>query len=293
MGSTLTGDPPRPEEDTVPTVCTISSPDQSGIVAAVTTAIAAAGGNIVELAQHTDTDLGAFNARIEVDGADLADLRRRFDGLSASMALSCTIHDASARPKVLVACSSVLHCLSDLLARVDLGELACEVVGVVSDRTDGETLAARHGVPFVHLPVGDVRAEQEQAFADHLGAVRPDLVVLARYMRILPASIVEAYEGRMINVHHSFLPAFIGANPYRRAHERGVKMIGATAHYVTAELDAGPIVEQDVTRVTHADRVEDLVRMGADLERAVLVRAVKLHLEHRIFVAGNRTCIFS
>jgi formyltetrahydrofolate deformylase len=259
----------------------------------VTAAIAGAGGNIVELSQHTDRDVGAFNARIEVDaGVDREALTSSFDALHRTMGLACTIHDVAVRPRVVVLCSSVLHCLSDLLARIDLGELACDVIAVISDRTDAAALAHRAGVPFFHVPVGEDRADQEAAVAALLHDLEPDLVVLARYMRILPEHMVAAFEGRMINVHHSFLPAFIGANPYRRAHERGVKMIGATAHYVTAELDAGPIIEQDVTRVTHADRVPDLIRLGADLERAVLVRAVGLHLEHRVFIVANRTCIF-
>jgi len=276
-----------------PVVCTVASPDRPGIVAAVTAAIAASGGNILELHQHTDRDVGAFTARIEVDaGVDLEALQGFFDDLQVSMGLTCTIYEGGSRPRVVVLCSSVLHCLSDLLARIDLGELSCDIVAVLSDRTDAAALASRAGVPFFHVPVGEDRASQEAAVAALLEELAPDLVVLARYMRILPEHIVEAYEGRMINVHHSFLPAFIGANPYRRAHERGVKMIGATAHYVTAELDAGPIIEQDVTRVTHADRVPDLIRLGADLERAVLVRAVGLHVEHRVFVVANRTCIF-
>jgi len=192
----------------------------------------------------------------------------------------------------VVACSRQLHCASDLLARIDLGELHGEVVGLVSDHLDGEALAARYGLPFSYVPVGEDRADQEQRFAAVVEALSPDLVVLARYMRILPAWLTERYEHAMINVHHSFLPAFVGANPYRRAFERGVKMVGATAHYVTAELDAGPIIAQDVTPVTHADTVEDVVRRGADIERAVFIRAIRLHTEHRIQVFGNKTCIF-
>jgi formyltetrahydrofolate deformylase len=147
-------------------------------------------------------------------------------------------------------------------------------------------------LPFSYVPVGDDRSEQEQRFAAAIEALEPDLVVLARYMRILPAWLTKRYEHAMINVHHSFLPAFVGANPYRRAFERGVKMVGATAHYVTAELDAGPIIAQDVTSVSHADTVEDVVRRGADIERAVFIRAIRLHTEHRIQVFGNKTCIF-
>jgi formyltetrahydrofolate deformylase len=186
----------------------------------------------------------------------------------------------------------VLHCASDLLARVSIGALGCEVVAVVSDYPDGAELAARHDVAFVHLPLGDDRSGQEAALEAVLDELDADLVVLARYMRILPRALTERWAGRMINIHHSFLPAFAGAGPYARAHERGVKLIGATAHYVTAELDAGPIIAQDVERVSHRDSVDDLIRRGADVERSVLAAAVRLHLEHRVMVFGNRTCVF-
>jgi len=170
--------------------------------------------------------------------------------------------------------------------------LHCDVVAVISDYEDAASLAERHGVPFLHLPVGDDRADQEIALGEALNELAPDLVVLARYMRILPSWLTEQWSMAMINIHHSFLPAFAGANPYARAHDRGVKLIGATAHYVTAELDAGPIIAQDVERVTHRDSVADLVRRGADVERGVLATALRLHLEHRLMVFGNRTCVF-
>ena len=193
---------------------------------------------------------------------------------------------------MVIACSKTLHCVSELLSRVSLGELDCEVVGIVSDRTDAAEVSDRYGITLTHLPVGADRRDQEAAMAQSLDGFAPDLVVLARYMRILPADIAETWAGRMINIHHSFLPAFPGAGPYAQAHDRGVKLIGATAHYVTSGLDEGPIIAQDVARVSHRDTIADLVRRGADIERSVLSTGVRLHLEHRVMVFENRTCIF-
>jgi len=262
-------------------------------VALLASAIADANGNIVDLGQHTDVDLARFAARIEIaPGCELSRLEELLSERSAGAPFVWALHDPSRKQRLVVACSRQLHCASDLLARIDLGELPGEVVGLVSDQLAGESLATRYGLPFSYVPVGDDRSEQEQRFAAAIEALEPDLVVLARYMRILPAWLTKRYEHAMINVHHSFLPAFVGANPYRRAFERGVKMVGATAHYVTAELDAGPIIAQDVTSVSHADTVEDVVRRGADIERAVFIRAIRLHTEHRIQVFGNKTCIF-
>ncbi len=281
-----------PPLTTPPLIVTVRSTDAVGIVAAVTAAVARAGGNIVDLAQHSDEAQRAFGCRIEVTGLlERNVLDEALVELEAT-GLQCRTFDASARPKLALLCSRQLHCASDLLARIDLGELSCEVVAIVSDHLDAAVLARRYELPFHHLPVEADRSDQEQALGACLDGLGPDLVVPARYMRILPATLTERYEQAMINVHHSFLPAFIGANPYRRAHERGVKMVGATAHYVTAELDAGPIITQDVTPVTHAHDVADLVRLGADIERKVLARAVRLHLEHRIMVFGNKTCVF-
>jgi formyltetrahydrofolate deformylase len=189
-----------------------------------------------------------------------------------------------------------LYCAADLLTRASLGELDVDVVAIVSDKPAAGELAAQHGVPFRLVDgglAGDSRAEQEAAFAAVLDELEPDLVVLARYMRILPEAITVRWNGRMINIHHSFLPAFAGAKPYHRAHQRGVKLIGATAHYVTAELDAGPIIAQGITPVSHRDEVEDLVRKGRDVERTTLANAVRLHLEHRVLVWDNRTCVFA
>lgn len=270
------------------------SPDRAGIVANLAASVQAAGGNIVELDQHTDVVEGDFGCRIEVaGGVDAATLARSLDGLRSSISVDYTMNAiARRRSRLVVLCSSTLHCPSDLIARSAIGQLDCEVVALVSDRTAGRELAERYGVPFTYLPMGEDRDEQERQLGEVLDDLDPDLVVLARYMRVLPAWLVSRYDQRIINIHHSFLPAFIGSNPYARAHERGVKIIGATAHYVTADLDAGPIIAQDVIHVSHRDDVADMTRRGADIERSVLATAIRLHVEHRVIVFGSRTCVF-
>jgi formyltetrahydrofolate deformylase len=275
-------------------ILTVRSPDRAGIVAHLAVAIQSAAGNIVELDQHTDVVEGDFGCRIEVaGGVDASELTQRLDALRSSLSIEYTLTPlARRRSRVVVLCSSTLHCPSDLIARSAIGQLDCDVVALVSDRTTAQALAQRYGVPFTHLPVGEDRAEQERQIGDVLEAFDPDLIVLARYMRVLPAWLVSRYEERIINIHHSFLPAFIGSNPYARAHERGVKIIGATAHYVTAELDAGPIIAQDVVHISHRDDVADMTRRGADIERSVLASAIRLHLEQRVIVFGSRTCVF-
>jgi len=278
-------------------VLTLQCADQPGIVAAVANLISDVGGNIANADQHTDRDSAVFLQRIEIDGAvdwaafdlGLAELIERFS-------MQHTLHRPGTRDRVVIACSAELYCAADLLTRVSLGELDVDVVAIISDKPAAGELAAQHGIPFRLLDGGldgDARAAQEAAFADVLDELDPDLVVLARYMRILPEAITLRWNGRMINIHHSFLPAFAGAKPYHRAHQRGVKLIGATAHYVTAELDAGPIIAQGITPVSHRDEVEDLVRKGRDVERTTLANAVRLHLEHRVLVWDNRTCVFA
>ena len=275
-------------------ILTVRSPDRAGIVASLAAGVQSAGGNIVELDQHTDVVEGDFGCRIEVaGGVNAPELVRRLDELRSSLSVDYTMTPISRRrARVVVLCSSTLHCPSDLIARSAIGQLDCDVVALVSDQTAARDLANRYGVPFTHLPVGEDRAEQERHVGEVLDELDPDLIVLARYMRVLPAWLVERYEHRIINIHHSFLPAFIGSNPYARAHERGVKIIGATAHYVTAELDAGPIIAQDVVHISHRDDVTDMTRRGADIERSVLASAIRLHLEQRVIVFGSRTCVF-
>jgi formyltetrahydrofolate deformylase len=278
-------------------VLTLQCPDQPGIVAAVANLIAQVGGNIANADQHTDRDSSVFLQRIEIDGAvDWVAFELGLGELIERFSMQHTLHRPGTRDRVVIACSAELYCAADLLTRVSLGELDVDVVAIVSDKPAAGELAAQFGVPFRLVDgglAGDARAAQESAFAEVLDELEPDLVVLARYMRILPESITQRWNGRMINIHHSFLPAFAGAKPYHRAHQRGVKLIGATAHYVTAELDAGPIIAQGITPVSHRDEVEDLVRKGRDVERTTLANAVRLHLEHRVLVWDNRTCVFA
>lgn len=267
--------------------------DRPGIVAAVGAFVADAGGNVVAADQHSDPAAGLFLQRVEFDvDAPIADLRDRFAPIARRFAMEWSLRDLAERPRVVILLSRHGHCVADLLARHALGELPGDVVAVVSNHADHEQLVARFGVPFEHLPVGDDRQAQERALGARLGELAPDLVVLARYMRVLPAWLVDRWSGRMINIHHSFLPSFAGARPYTQAHERGVKVIGATAHYVTPALDDGPIIAQQVLPVSHRDDPARLERRGRDLEAVVLAEAVRLHLEHRVLVYGRRTAVF-
>jgi formyltetrahydrofolate deformylase len=278
-------------------VLTLQCPDRPGIVAAVANLIAGSGGNITNADQHTDRESRVFLQRIELDGPiDWDGFELGLAELVEQFGMQWSLHRPGIRDRVVIACSGELYCAADLLTRVSLGELGVDVVAVVSDRPAAAGLAAQHDVPFRLVDgglTGAGRAAQEAAFAAVLDEFSPDLVVLARYMRILPDAITDPWTGRMINIHHSFLPAFAGAKPYHRAHHRGVKLIGATAHYVTTELDAGPIFAQGVVTVSHRDEVEDLVRKGRDVERKTLADAVRLHIEHRVLVWDNRTCVFA
>jgi formyltetrahydrofolate deformylase len=279
------------------TVLTLQCPDAPGIVAAVATHIADCHGNIARADQESDTESHVFLQRIEINGPiDWSAFHSGMEKLVERFSMKWELHHPTEQQKIVIACSQELYCAADLLTRVSLGELPAEIVAVVSDKPEARQLADRFGIPF-HLVsgglTGDERAQQEKHFAKVLNELSPDLVVLARYMRILPAAIVDQWNGRMINIHHSFLPAFPGARPYHRAHQRGVKLIGATAHYVTAELDAGPIIAQGVVNVSHRDAVSDLVRKGRDVERKTLADAVRMHLEHRVLVWENRTCVFA
>ena len=268
-----------------------TAPDRPGLTAAIAGAVSATGGNILDFEQHVDPYELIYGCRVVIDGRELFDrLETAMNELQLAHEVSWQLHRSTERPRIVIACSSTLHCVGDLLVRSLSDDLPCEVVGVVSDKDAAASLARRMDVPFVHVPVGEMREAQEEAFGAALELLQPDVVVLARYMRILPAWLAEQWEHRMINIHHSTLPAFPGANPRRRAHERGVKIIGATAHYVTAGLDEGPIIAQDAVPVAN-DTLEALVQRGEDVERTVLARAVRLHLEHRILVFGNRTCV--
>ena len=278
-------------------VLLVSCPDRPGIVATVAAFVAEHGGNIVDLQQHTDHTDGAFFQRVELElaGVDVppGDLGPAFAAIAERFAMTWDLHLPGERPRVALLASREAHCLHDLLTRWRTGELAVDVPVVASNHADHAELAAWYGVPYAHLPIvdGDKPAQEAQLQA-RLVEDRIDLVVLARYMQILSPALCAAWPNRIINIHHSFLPAFQGARPYHQAHERGVKVIGVTAHYATAELDEGPIIDQDVLRVSHRDDVEDLRRKGRDLEVAVLARAVRAHVEHRVLVYGRRTVVF-
>jgi len=271
--------------------------DRSGIVAAVGAFVAEAGGNVIEADQHSDPAAGLFLQRVEFDiETPLDSLRAAFTPIAQHFAMEWSLHDLAVKARVAVLASRQGHCLADLLVRQALGELPGELAVVVSNHDAHAELVQRFDIPFRHLAVADdspaARDEQERAVGALLENVAVDVVVLARYMRVLPAWLVDAWRQRMINIHHSFLPSFAGARPYAQAHERGVKVIGATAHYVTPALDEGPIIAQQVLPVSHRDDPARLERRGRDLEAVVLAEALRLHLEHRVIVYGRRTAVF-
>jgi formyltetrahydrofolate deformylase len=267
--------------------------DRPGIVAAVGAYVAGLGGNVVEADQHSDPAASLFLQRVEFDvDASVDALRRGFAPIAQQFSMEWSLHDLATRPRIAVLVSRQGHCLADLLVRDALGELPGEIVLVASNHDTHAALVGRFDIEFRHLPVGDSRDQQERAVGALLEATAPDVVVLARYMRVLPEWLASGWERRMINIHHSFLPSFAGARPYAQAHERGVKVIGATAHYVTTELDEGPIIAQQVLPVSHRDDPDRLERRGRDLEAVVLAEALRLHLEHRVIVYGRRTAVF-
>jgi formyltetrahydrofolate deformylase len=272
----------------------LACPDQPGLIARVSGFLAEAGLNIVDVDQHSSAE-GRFFMRMVFDSppaAQRADLERRFAReIGDPFAMDFELTEASHVKRLAILVSREDHCLSDLLWRWRSGDLGGEVVAVLSNHPQHRDQAEAVGLPFHHVPVDpDARERSEQELLERIGDV--DLLVLARYMQILSPAFLAGLGAPAINIHHSFLPAFVGADPYRRAHERGVKLIGATAHYVTAELDAGPIIAQDVARVDHRDEVEDMVRLGRDVERVVLARAVTAHLEDRVLLDGDRTIVF-
>lgn len=281
-------------------VLLIDCPDRRGLVARVSGLLYEHGANILHADQHRDEDLGLFFMRVEwaLNGAegeefDLARFQRAFEPMAHELEMRWALASSLQRPRVALFCSHYLHCVSDLLYRWKTGELACEIPVLVSNHREVEALAAFYQVPFECVPVtAATRAAAEARQLALLAEHKIDLIVLARYMQVLSPEFVRCYPNRIINVHHSFLPAFTGARPYHAAHGRGVKLIGATSHYVTEVLDDGPIIEQDVTRISHRDQVADLVARGRDLERIVLSRAVRWHLERRILSYGNKTIVF-
>jgi formyltetrahydrofolate deformylase len=279
------------------TLLKISCPDRVGLLAQITNFIAAQGGNLKQVHQFTDVHAAWFFARLEIETltlrCGLEDLRTAFAPLGAELNAEWSVRAAGARPRVVLMVSKLGHCLADLLWRWRSGELECEIPCIISNHETLRPLVEREGIAFHHIPVSpDNKAE---AFA-HMESVwtdaQADLVVLARYMQVLPEDVCRRWPARVMNIHHSFLPSFVGANPYQRAYQRGVKLIGATCHYATADLDQGPIIEQEVVRVEHFHSEHDLLRLGRDCERLALARGLRYHLTDRVLVRENRTVVF-
>ncbi|MWD29004.1 formyltetrahydrofolate deformylase [Aquicoccus sp. SCR17] len=277
-------------------VLTVQCLSQRGIVAAISGFLAEAGCNITDAAQFDDMESGKFFARISFTpetGATLEELRETFVPVAERLDMTWQLQDSATRMKVLLMVSNFGHCLNDLLYRWRIGALPIEIVGVVSNHMTYQKVVVNHDLPFHHIKVTkENKAESEARLLQIVEDSGAELVVLARYMQILSDALCEKMSGRIINIHHSFLPSFKGANPYKQAFQRGVKLIGATAHYVTAELDEGPIIEQDTISVTHAQSPADYVSLGRDVEAQVLARAVHAHARHRSFINGNRTVVF-
>ncbi|TCJ11610.1 formyltetrahydrofolate deformylase [Parasulfuritortus cantonensis] len=275
----------------------VSCPDRKGLVAAIADFLLAHNANILHADQHQDREAGLFLMRVEWDleGFDLGLHRfeEAFSPVAAKHDMTWRLALSSVKPRLAIFVSKFDHCLADLLYRHHAGELYCDIPLILSNHPDTHWLAEAYKIPFVHIDVtkenkAEAEAQQQALMAAH----HVDFIVLARYMQVLSADFINAWQNRVINIHHSFLPAFHGAKPYQRAFERGVKLIGATSHYVTEVLDDGPIIEQDVVRISHRDDLEDLVQKGADLEKVVLSRAVKWHIDNRILVYGNKTVVF-
>ncbi|CZT37428.1 formyltetrahydrofolate deformylase [Rhizobium sp. 9140] len=279
-----------------PFVLTVTCASRRGIVAAISTYLADKHCNIVDSAQFDDLETGRFFMRIgfhSEDGLSLAAIEADFAAVAQPFAMDYPFHDPAAPMKVVLMVSRFGHCLNDILYRWKIGALPIEIVAVVSNHFDYQKVVVNHDIPFHHIPV--TKANKPEAEARILALIEQsgaDLVVLARYMQVLSDAMCARMSGRIINIHHSFLPSFKGANPYKQAYGRGVKLIGATAHYVTAELDEGPIIEQDVARITHAQSAADYVSIGRDVEAQVLSRAIHAHIHHRVFLNGNRTVVF-
>jgi formyltetrahydrofolate deformylase len=277
-------------------VLLISCEDRKGIVAAVANSIASQDCNIVENAQYGDGNTGRFFMRVAISGPSgmtHQSFTDAFMPVATAFRLDWRIHDLRKKLRAMIMVSQGGHCLNDLLYRTSTGRLPMDVTSIVSNHTTWQRRADHEGIAFHHLPITpETKLEQEAKLMAMVEAEQVDLIILARYMQVLTDQLCRKLDGRVINIHHSFLPGFKGAKPYHRAYERGVKMVGATAHYVTPDLDEGPIITQDVSIVDHADTVEDLIAQGQDTESRVLARAVKLHLEHRVLLNGGRTVVF-
>lgn len=280
----------------------VSCPDAKGEVAALSDFVYRHGGNILHADEHADADSGLFLMRVEFDpkdfdidlaDKDLADFRRQFSPIVEKFRMTWRLALSLHRPRMIIFVSKYDHCLVDLLYRHQSGELACEISLIISNHPDNQRIADFYKIPYTVISITKENKEQaERKIESLIQEHKADFLVLARYMQIFSSDFVNRYPQRIINIHHGFLPAFMGAKPYHQAFERGVKLIGATSHYVTEVLDDGPIIEQDVVRVSHRDTVEDLIRKGRDLEKIVLSRAVRLHVENRILLYGNKTVVF-
>jgi formyltetrahydrofolate deformylase len=285
-------------DPSIPYTLTVQCPDGLGVQAAVMGFLAGHQCFITESHSYGDPQTGRFFMRCVFRAGhpnmpDLDTMRRHFQAVATNFGMDWSLDDTSRPPRVLIAVSRFGHCMNDLLHRWNAGQLQIQIPVVVSNHEDMRGLAEWHGIPYHHLPVTrDTKAEQERRFLDLIAEHEIDLVVLARYMQVLSQEMSAALSGRCINIHHSFLPSFKGARPYQQAHERGVKLIGATAHYVTEDLDEGPIIEQEVVRVDHTHTGEELVRMGRDVETVVLARAVRWHCERRVFMNDRKTVVF-
>jgi formyltetrahydrofolate deformylase len=276
-------------------IASLQCADQPGIVHAMTSAVLSCGGNIIENQQFTDNNTNTFVMRTRFETSqDLSTAKKSLSEGLGKFSPALHIRPTDEKPRALILVTKESHCLRDLMYLLELGELPIQIPLVISNREDLQSLVESHGIPFLHLPVtASSKAEQEKVMLAKIAELKIDFVVLARYMQILSKDFCASIPGKIINIHHSFLPGFKGAKPYHQAHDRGVKIIGATAHFVTSDLDEGPIIEQDVAHVNHAATPEEMIARGRDIERRVLARAVKLFAEDRIFIVGQRTVIFS
>lgn len=280
------------------TTILIHCPDQSGIICAITSFISKKGGNVIYLDQHVDKDSNLFFLRLESDfNTDfiVTDFKTDFEkDIAIPYRMEWNIFESESKPRMVLFVSKYNHCLYDLLSRFNSGELAVEIPFIISNHDDLRYVAEQFNIPFYHIPVTkETKAAAEKEQLKLLNQYNVDFIVLARYMQIITGTIISKYPNKIINIHHSFLPAFAGARPYHAAFKRGVKIIGATSHYVTEELDAGPIIEQDVTTVSHAHSIADFIAKGRDLEKIVLARGVKQHIERKTMVYNNKTLIFT
>lgn len=277
-------------------VLTVSCASKRGIVAAISGYLADKGCNITDSSQFDEPDAGMFFMRVTFESEDKLGREELSDGfadVAKKLDMDYKFHDSTEKMRVLLMVSRFGHCLNDILYRWKVGALPIDIVGVVSNHMDFQKVVVNHDIPFHHIPVTkDTKAEAEKRLMDVVVSSDAELIVLARYMQVLSDAVCEKMSNRIINIHHSFLPSFKGAKPYHQAYERGVKLIGATAHYVTADLDEGPIIEQDVARVTHAQSAGDYVSIGRDVESNVLARAIHAHIHHRVFLCGSRTVVF-